>query len=128
MSREAMNAPLRAYNARDIEAFVATCDEDACIYLMPESKVLFRGRAEIAMHYGTKTFKREGLRADLLARIVVGNRVVDHEQSWGPAGPTEVLVVYEVRHGLITAVWFYEAEAARGQDRPAAGAAAGVNA
>ena len=106
---EVVNLQLAAYNRRDIDAFAATYSEAACIYEMPHAKLVFRGRAEIAAHYGNKTFKREGLRADLLGRSVMGNKVVDHEQSWGsPSGPKEVMAVYEVDGDLITAVWFYE--------------------
>ena len=105
---EVVNLQLAAYNRRDVYAFVATYAEDACLYEMPHARLLFRGRAEIAEHYGTKTFKREGLRADLLGRSVMGNKVIDHEQSWGfPSGPREVIAVYEVDGDLITAVWFY---------------------
>ena len=106
---EVVNLQLAAYNRRDVVAFVATYAEDACIYEMPHAKLVFRGRTQIAEHYGNKTFKREGLRADLLGRSVVGNKVFDHEQSWGsPSGPTEVIALYEVNGDLITAVWFYE--------------------
>jgi hypothetical protein len=106
---EVVNLQLAAYNRRDIEAFAATYADDACIYEMPHATLIFRGRAQIAEHYGNKTFKREGLRADLLGRSVIGNKVIDHEQSWGSAsGPTEVVALYEVNGDLITAVWFYE--------------------
>jgi hypothetical protein len=106
---EVVNLQLAAYNRRDIDAFTATYAEDACIYEMPHAKLIFRGRSQIAEHYGTETFKREGLRADLLGRSVVGSKVLDHEQSWGsPLGPKEVIAVYEVAGDLITAVWFYE--------------------
>ena len=106
---EVVNLQLDACNRRDIDSFAATYAEDACIYEMPHAKLIFRGRAQIAEHYGSKTFKREGLRADLLGRSVMGNKVIDHEQSWGsPSGPKEVVALYEVNGDLITAVWFYE--------------------
>ncbi len=106
---EVVNLQLAAYNRRDVEAFAATYAEDACIYVMPHAQLLLRGRAAIAEHYGNSTFKREGLRADLLGRSVIGNKVVDHEQSWGaPAGPREVIALYEVEADQITAVWFHE--------------------
>ena len=105
---EVVNLQLAAYNRRDVDAFTATYAQDACIYEMPHAKLIFRGRAQIAEHYGSKTFKREGLRADLLGRSVAGNKVIDHEQSWGsPSGPKEVIAIYEVDGDLITAVWFY---------------------
>ena len=106
---EVVNLQLAAYNRRDIDAFVATYAEVACIYDMPHAKLIFQGRAQIAEHYGTKTFKREGLRADLLGRSVMGIKIIDHEQSWGsPTGPTEVIAIYEVDGDLISSVWFFE--------------------
>ncbi len=39
----------------------------------------------------------------------MGNKVIDHEQSWGsPTGPTEVIAIYEVDGDLISSVWFFE--------------------
>ena len=57
---EIVNAQLDAYNARDIEAFAATYAVDACIYRMPHSKLVFRGKPQIIEHYGSKTFKNVG--------------------------------------------------------------------
>jgi hypothetical protein len=112
---DVVDQQLAAYNARDIEAFTATYSADACIYQMPHARLIFRGRQQIAEHYGTKTFKRDGLRAEILGRFAVGNKVIDHERAWGsPSGPVEVLVVYEVQENLIAAVWFYDPAGASG--------------
>ena len=106
---EVINAQLDAYNARDIDAFAATYSEDVCIYSMPHAKLVFRGRRQIVEHYGGKTFKNQNLHAQVLARLVIGNKVIDHERAVGlRPEPVEVMVVYEVDNGLIQAVWFYE--------------------
>ncbi|WP_213086260.1 nuclear transport factor 2 family protein [Roseateles sp. DAIF2] len=105
---EIVNAQLRAYNARDTEAFIATYAEDACIYSMPGERLEFRGHAQIAAHYGGKTFQNPALQAQILARLVVGNKVIDHERATGVREePIEVLVIYEVQAGLIQNVWFH---------------------
>jgi hypothetical protein len=68
------------------------------------------GRDAIREHYGTKTFAREGLNATIISRMVVGNKVVDHERTTWAArpAPAEVLVVYEVAQDLIQNVWFFD--------------------
>ncbi|WP_323121271.1 nuclear transport factor 2 family protein [Burkholderia alba] len=106
---EVVNRQLDAYNARDVEAFAATYADDACIYRMPHCDLRFRGKAQIIEHYGGKTFKNPGLHAQILGRLVIGNKVVDHERAVGVRPePFEVMVVYEVHDGLIQTVWFYE--------------------
>ena len=106
---EVVNAQLDAYNARDIDAFAATYAEDVCVYRMPHAKLVFRGKAQIVEQYGGKTFKSPGLHAQVLGRLVIGNKVIDHERAVGlRPEPVEVMVVYEVHDGLIQAVWFYE--------------------
>jgi hypothetical protein len=106
---DVVNAQLRAYNARDIEAFAATYAEDVCIYGMPHAKLSLRGKVKLVESYGSKTFKNEGLRAEVLSRQVIGNKVIDHEKTWGlKAEPLEFMVVYEVVNGLINAVWFFQ--------------------
>jgi hypothetical protein len=104
-----VNVQLDAYNARDIAAFAATYAEDACVYRMPHSKLAFRGRQQIVEHYGGKTFKNADLHAQILGRLVIGNKVIDHERTVGlRPEPVEIIVVYEVHDDLIRAVWFYE--------------------
>src|SRR5262245_1803262 len=106
---EVVNAQLEAYNARDVQAFAATYADDACIYRMPHSKLAFRGKAQIIEQYGGKTFKSESLHAEILGRLAVGNKVIDHERTVGlRPEPVEIVVVYEVHNSLIQSVWFYE--------------------
>ena len=98
---DVVNEQLRAYNARDIDAFAATYSEDICTYDMPHAKVMVRGKKDLVERYGNGTFKREGLRAEILSRTVIGNKVIDHEKTWGiQAEPVECAVVYEVHEGL----------------------------
>jgi len=108
---DVVNEQLRAYNSRDIDAFAATYSGDVCTYDMPHAKVMIRGKKALVERYGNVTFKREGLRAEILSRSVIGNKVIDHEKTWGiQAEPVECAVIYEVTEGLITAVWFYNIE------------------
>lgn len=105
---ETVQKQLEAYNARDIEAFLATYAEDAQLFELPD-KLLARGSAQLRERY-TKRFADPRLHAEIVKRIVVGNTVVDHERvrltlPEGP-GTLEAIAIYEVRDGKITTVWF----------------------
>lgn len=106
---EVVSAQLDAYNARDIAAFAALYAEDACLYRMPHSELMLRGRQQIIAHYGGTAFKNTSLHAEVLSRQVIGNKVIDHERATGiRPEPVEFMAVYEVHDGLIHAVWFYD--------------------
>ena len=51
------------------------------------------------------------LHADILARIVLGNKVMNHERVRGiRQDPIEALAIYEVSSDLIQTVWFFQGE------------------
>jgi hypothetical protein len=103
-----VQAQLEAYNARDIDAFIATYADDVKLFELPE-KLLSEGTAPMRDVYG-KLFKDERLHATVVNRIVMGNTVVDHERVrvTTPRGPgtVEAVAIYEVRDGKIATVWF----------------------
>ena len=103
-----VQAQLEAYNARNIDAFIATYAEDVKLFELPE-KLLSEGTTDMRERYG-KLFKDERLHATIVNRIVMGDTVVDHERvrltlPQGP-GTVEAIAIYEVRGGKITKVWF----------------------
>ncbi|MBU1310096.1 MAG: nuclear transport factor 2 family protein [Gammaproteobacteria bacterium] len=102
---------LDAYNAKDLAAFVACYHSDIAIYRMPATTPSLQGRDALAAFYKTERFTIAALHADVLQRMVVGNKVIDHERVYGMTEqPYEVVVVYEVQNGLITNAWFYPVE------------------
>jgi len=98
---------LDAFNARDLEALLATYAEDAQMFEHP-SKLLASGTAAFRERY-TSRFQEPGLHATLLNRTVMGNIVVDHEEviRMFPEGPgkIELLMIYEVQNGRIAKAW-----------------------
>ena len=49
-----------------------------------------------------------GLRAEIMNRISLGNKVIDHERIRGVRDtPMEIAAVYEVVGELIERVWFF---------------------
>lgn len=64
------------------------------------------GKEAFGAFYATNRFVHEGLRADLVNRMVVGNRVIDHELIYGLGPePIETAVIFEVVDGLIEKVF-----------------------
>jgi hypothetical protein len=94
---------LDAYNARDLDALLATYASDARQYELP-GKLLATGHAEIGPRLAVR-FHEPNLHAQLLQRAVMGNIVVDYEtvsRSF-PEGPGKVdlVAIYEVIDGKI---------------------------
>lgn len=102
---------LDAYNARDIEAFMACWTEDAQVFAHP-STLLADGAAEIRARHVVR-FQEPNLFGQLLQRTTVGNTVVDREvvtRSF-PEGPgrIDVIAIYELTAAAapkIRRAWF----------------------
>lgn len=99
---------LAAYNARDIEAFMAFWHEGAEIFEHP-STLLAAGAAEIRARHLVR-FREPDLHGELIARMSVGNLVVDREivtRNFPEGlGTIDVIAIYEVEGGKIARAWF----------------------
>ena len=99
---------LEAYNARDIEAWVATYAPDGQQFEFP-GKLLASGRAEIRAR-ATLRFTEPNLHARLIRRTVMGAVVVDHEEVTRTfpegEGRIELVCIYLVERGLIQTASF----------------------
>jgi hypothetical protein len=108
---QAVQHQLDAYNARDLKRFVQVYSDDVQVFRPPAVEPSMSGKAQFSDFYEQNRFNLPNLRADLVNRIVAGNKVVDHERVFGVReGSFEVAVVYEVVDGLIRTVWFYPGE------------------
>ena len=101
---------LDAYNARDLDAFVACYADDVEVFRLPALAPALAGRAALAAFYGSERFDRPGLHAELLSRVVMGRKVIDHERIAGLGDvPREVVAVYAIDvDGLIATAWFFD--------------------
>ncbi len=102
---------LEAYNAHDLDRFVAEYTDDVRVFRPPAAEPVLSGRAAFVAHYAANRFTLPELHAEVLNRIVSGNKVVDHERITGvQERPVEAIAVYEVVDERIRTVWFFYAE------------------
>jgi hypothetical protein len=103
-----VQAQLSAYNARDLNAFLATYAEDAQLFEHP-AKLLASGEAQMRERYAAR-FAEPNLHAVVVKRIVMGNFVIDHERITRTfpegTGAQDAIAMYEVQGARITRVWF----------------------
>jgi len=105
---EIVQAQVAAYNARDLERFVALYSADIRVFRPPAVEPALVGKKAFAAFYAEQRFNKPGLYAEILSRMVLGNTVIDHERILGIAEqPLEIAVVYEIRDGLISTVWAF---------------------
>ena len=101
---------LDAYNARDLARFVACYADEVQLFRPPAGEPWMVGKAALAAHYAANRFNLPQLHAELVNRMVLGNKVVDHERISGVRDePFDAAVVFEVKDALITKVWFFDA-------------------
>jgi len=100
-------AQLDAYNAHDLEAFLACYAEAVEVRDFPSGELRLAGRAAMRARYGP-LFERPGLHAELVDRIALGAAVIDQESVRVLRDQTLVsaVAVYEVADELIQRVWF----------------------
>src|ERR1700682_2742320 len=102
---------VEAYNDRDLDRFVSAYSETIAIFRMPSTEPIISGKVELAKFYFTQRFNLPGLRAEIVNRISLGNKVIDHERIRGVRDtPMEIAAVYEVVGELIERVWFFPPE------------------
>jgi hypothetical protein len=99
---------LDAYNARDIDAFMAWWSDDCEYYEFP-TRLLASGAAQIRERHVAR-FKEPNLFGKLIKRSVVDNLVVDQEivtRTFADGiGEVDVLAIYQIEHGKIAKAWF----------------------
>ena len=100
-----------AYNEHDLERFVASYSDVVEIFRMPSATPAISGKRQLTEFYATQRFSIPELKAEILDRIVSGNKVVDRERVHGlRADPVEMIAVYEIVDGLIRRIWFFPPE------------------
>ena len=100
---ELIQRQLEAYNAKDIDALLATYSPDAQHFEI-HGNLLASGHHELRKRFLLR-FEEPDLYATLLQRVIAGNFVVDHEivtRTFPEGkGSIEMLCIYEIADGLI---------------------------
>ena len=105
---ESVQRQLDAYNARDLERFLAEYTDDVQVFRPPATEPVLSGKKAFGEHYAKNRFTLPNLHARLVNRIVSGHIVVDHEEITGlPEANLAAVAVYEVVNGRIRRVWFF---------------------
>ncbi len=105
---ELAQAQLLAYNAKDLDAFVACYSEDVRVWRMPAAAPSLVGRAAFRDSYRLGPFAQPQVQAKIAQRMAMGNMVIDHELVHGRGDvPQQVAVIYRCRKGLIAEVHFF---------------------
>lgn len=97
---------LDAYNAHDIDTFVACYAPDVEAFVLPESAPLFQGRAALRARYAPY-FEAQRPHARISDRKTLGAFAIDFEDVQLADGTQMAAwALYHVQDGLIRTIWF----------------------
>ena len=105
---KAVEAQLEAYNARDVDRFLA-CYSPKVVVQDGAGNTLMEGHESMRAEYAPFFAECPDLRAELLHRIEAGDYVIDEERihGWHP-DPIRAVAIYHVADGLIDHVRLIE--------------------
>lgn len=87
------------YNQRDIDGFMSLLSEHVAVYSLGEHMPSVAGSEDVRAFYQALFEQSPELHSTILKRIVIGNKVIDHESITGRNGSSDVIelvLVYEV--------------------------------
>jgi hypothetical protein len=99
---------LDAYNAKNLEAFLAQYAPDTEVRLLQSGELLMQGHDAMRKRYGELFKAHPRLDCRLVNRMILGDVAIDEEHLTGYADGREAkaIAIYECRDGLISKVWF----------------------
>ncbi|MCA0457433.1 MAG: nuclear transport factor 2 family protein [Chloroflexi bacterium] len=101
---EVVQKQLDAYNAHDIDAFLATYALDAKLRDFPSGDFLIVGHTQLRERY-SRIFANKA-HVDVAERIANGDYVVNHEFVKTANEEFYAVAIYHVTNGRIDQVWF----------------------
>ncbi len=105
---EIVQKQLNAYNNRDIDTFVSCHAPNAQLYTFSENEPFVKGQEQIKITYSEIFKNSPTLYSKLINRIVMGNKVIDHEEITGRKNinTMELIAIYEVNETTIIKAHF----------------------
>lgn len=106
-SEEIVKRQLDFYNDHNLEGFVSTYHNDVVIYNLIDNSVMIKGKEALKEKYYDR-FEILKVHAEIVNRIIIGNKVIDHEHVTGlkTSEIVKAVAIYEIEEGLIKRVWF----------------------
>ena len=105
-ARAIADAQLVAYNACDMDSYLALFHEDALLVNLPNQEVVAEGIEAIRVMYEAR-FKTPGLRCEVHHRSEIGNIAIDRETVHTDGNsPVDILAMYEVVDNRIRRIFF----------------------
>ena len=102
-----VNKQLEVYNNRDIDGFVNTYSIDIKLFTFPNN-VTTQGRVALKRQYASFFENTPDLNAEIVNRIVLGNKVIDKEKVTVNGRVFYAIAIYEVENDLIKKVTFIQ--------------------
>lgn len=102
-----VNKQLEAYNKRDIDAFVNTYSNDIKLYKF-RNHLVSEGQDAIKKQYGSMFKKTIDLNAEIVNRMVLGNKVIDKEKVTANGTIFYAIAIYEIKNEKIYKVTFIQ--------------------
>lgn len=106
-AEEIVQKQLDFYNAHDLEGFISTYSDDVKIYNLIDNTIIMEGKKLLKENYKER-FDVLKVHAELVNRIVIGDKVIDHEHVSGLTKNdiVKAVAIYEIEDCLIKRVWF----------------------
>ena len=102
-----VNKQLEAYNKRDIDAFVETYTNNVKLYTFPNN-LITEGHDAIRKQYASMFNKTSDLNAQIVNRMVLGNKIIDKEMVTANGNIFYAIAIYEVKNDKISKVTFIQ--------------------
>ncbi len=100
-----VNKQLEAYNKRDIDAFVETYTDDVKLYRFPNN-LISEGHEAIKKQYASLFKRASDLNAQIVNRMVLGNKIIDKERVTANGKIFYAIAIYEIQNEKISKVTF----------------------
>ncbi len=107
MPKNVIDDHVRAFNARDLGAFLDCFSDEIEVFQLPGGEVIAQGLESVRTIYANKFRVSPDLNCAILNTVSQGDYTVLHEKITGyPESPvTYNIALYEVKKDLIRRVW-----------------------
>ena len=102
-----VNEQLEVYNNKDIDGFVKTYADDVMLFSFPY-EITAEGQEALRKQYASFFKSVPDLNAEIVNRIVIGNKVIDKEKVLINGKTLYAIAIYEIRNDLISRVTFIQ--------------------